>query len=81
MSANTRKSKVYTIGLRAKGPSDSHDAKIAKLARAIGMDTFDWKNKLVAVKAHFGERGNSAFVRPHYLRPLTEMVKAGGGKP
>lgn len=81
MSANSLKSKVYTIGLRAKGPSDSHDAKIAKLARAIGMDSFDWKNKLVAIKAHFGERGNSAFIRPHYLRPLTDIVKAGGGKP
>jgi len=81
MTTNQQKSRVFTIGLRAKGPSDSHDAKIAKLARAIGMDSFDWKNKLVAVKTHFGERGNSAFPRPHYLRPLTDIIKAGGGKP
>ncbi|HNW35712.1 MAG TPA: DUF362 domain-containing protein, partial [Candidatus Ozemobacteraceae bacterium] len=81
MSTDHQKSKVFTMGLRAKGPSDSHDAKIAKLARAIGMDSFDWKNKLVAVKTHFGESGNSAFPRPHYLRPLIDMIKAGGGKP
>ncbi|HNV68374.1 MAG TPA: DUF362 domain-containing protein [Candidatus Ozemobacteraceae bacterium] len=75
------KPKVFTVGLRAKGPSDSHLAKIEKLARHIGMGEFAWKNKIVAVKTHFGERGNSSFPRPHYVRPLVDLIKAGGGKP
>ncbi len=79
----TRKSKVpvYTVGLRAKGPADSHLAKIARLAERIGMKEFPWRDKLVAVKTHFGERGNSAFPRPIYVRPLVDLIKAGGGKP
>lgn len=81
MTRISRKAKVYTMGLRAKGPADSHLAKIVKLAHAIGMDKFPWKDKLVAVKTHFGERGNSAFPRPIYVRPLVDIIKAGGGKP
>jgi len=45
------------------------------------MDGFAWKNKLVALKTHFGERGSSAFPRPIYVRPLVDIIKAGGGKP
>ncbi|MBF0410631.1 MAG: DUF362 domain-containing protein [Candidatus Riflebacteria bacterium] len=74
-------SKVYTIGLRAKKPSESTAKKIETLAKAVGMDSFDWKNKLVAVKTHFGERGNSSFPRGTFIRPLIDMVKSTGGKP
>ncbi|MFZ2961228.1 MAG: DUF362 domain-containing protein [Candidatus Ozemobacteraceae bacterium] len=73
--------KVFTVGLRAKGPKDSHINKIDRLARAIGMDRFDWKNQLVAIKTHFGESGNTAFPNPTLVRPLVEIIKAGGGKP
>jgi len=84
MSEKTKsntKPKVYTIGLRAKGPDGSHLAKLTKLAEAVGMDKFNWSNKLVALKTHFGEKGNSAFPRPTLLRPFTDIIKAGGGKP
>jgi uncharacterized Fe-S center protein len=81
MAPRQRKVSVYTIGLRAKGPADSHLAKIARLAEQIGMKKFPWRDKLVAVKTHFGERGNSAFPRPIYVRPLVDLIKAGGGKP
>ncbi len=36
---------------------------------------------LVAIKVHFGERGNTAFVSPIYLRRVVDKVKAAGGKP
>lgn len=73
--------KVFTVGLRAKGPNDSHVKKIDRLARAMGMDRFPWKDQLVAVKVHFGERGNSSFMRPTLVRPLVDIVAQGGGKP
>ncbi len=78
---NVNPPKVFTTGLRAKGPPDSHLAKLMKLAKAMGMEQFPWKNKFVAVKTHFGERGNSAFPRPILLRPIVDLIKAAGGKP
>jgi uncharacterized Fe-S center protein len=36
---------------------------------------------LVAVKLHFGERGNTGFVQPVFLREVVARVKAAGGKP
>ncbi|MDN5279414.1 MAG: uncharacterized protein PWR01_3379 [Clostridiales bacterium] len=77
----TEKAKVFTVGLRATKPQDSQVAKIEKLARAIGIDKFAWDKKLVAVKTHFGERGNAAFPRPVLIRPVVDLIKNGGGKP
>src|SRR5450759_5357561 len=36
---------------------------------------------LVAVKAHFGERGCTSFVSPALIRPVVDDVIAGGGRP
>jgi uncharacterized Fe-S center protein len=36
---------------------------------------------LVAIKLHFGERGNTAFVRPIFLRKIVDRVKQCRGKP
>jgi uncharacterized Fe-S center protein len=39
------------------------------------------KNALIAVKLHFGERGNDTFVRPYFVRQVVDAIKAAGGKP
>ncbi len=39
------------------------------------------KNDIIAIKIHFGELGNTAFIRPIYLRPIIEMLKNIGAKP
>ncbi|MGQ9508071.1 MAG: DUF362 domain-containing protein [Thermodesulfobacteriota bacterium] len=39
------------------------------------------KNDLVAIKLHFGERGNTAYIRPIFLRRIVERVKEYEGKP
>ncbi len=36
---------------------------------------------LVAVKVHFGEKGNHAFVRPVFVRRVVEEIKSCGGRP
>ena len=36
---------------------------------------------LVAIKLHFGEKGNTAFVRPIFLRRIVDRVKELKGKP
>ena len=35
----------------------------------------------VAIKVHFGEQGNTAFVNPIYVREVVRLVKEAGGKP
>ncbi|MFW6263488.1 MAG: DUF362 domain-containing protein, partial [Thermotogota bacterium] len=39
------------------------------------------KEKLVALKLHFGEYGNLAYIRPNYIRLIVDMVYEGGAKP
>jgi len=53
---------------------------------SILLDRTDLKGKirekdLVAIKLHFGEDGNTAFVRPIFLRRVVERVKEYKGKP
>jgi uncharacterized Fe-S center protein len=53
---------------------------------SILLDRTDLKGKirekdLVAIKLHFGEVGNTAFVRPIFLRRVVERVKEWQGKP
>ncbi len=52
----------------------------------ILLDRVDLKGKvkerdLVAVKLHFGEKGNTAYVRPIFLRRVIDRVKQCKGKP
>ncbi|MBW1646065.1 MAG: DUF362 domain-containing protein, partial [Deltaproteobacteria bacterium] len=39
------------------------------------------QNTLAAIKVHFGEEGNAAFIRPIFLQPVVAMVRELGGKP
>lgn len=55
--------------------------KLEKLAQIAGISDIDFKNKFVAIKIHFGEPGNLAYLRPNYARVIVELVKTFGGKP
>ena len=41
----------------------------------------DMDGKFVAIKMHFGELGNMAFLRPNYAKAVADVVKELGGKP
>ena len=56
-------------------------AKIRKLIEKSGFEELDLKGKFVAIKIHFGEPGNFAYLRPQYVRILVDYVKERGGKP
>ena len=52
----------------------------------ILLDRTDLKGKvrekdLVAIKLHFGEKGNRAFIQPFFVRRIVEYVKRYRGKP
>jgi len=73
------KTDVYFANLGAGGKTI-----LDKLS--ILLDRTDLKGKirekdLVAIKLHFGEVGNTAFVRPIFLRRVVERVKEWQGKP
>lgn len=73
-------SQVYFIDLRAENSKGLLD-KIQALAVAAGLKKVVKKRGSVAIKIHFGERGNTAFIRPLLVRPIVDAVKEAGGRP
>jgi uncharacterized protein len=73
-------SQVYFIDLRAENSKSLLD-KIQELAVAAGLKKVVKKNGSAAIKIHFGERGNTAFIRPLLIRPIVDAVKEAGGRP
>lgn len=73
-------SQVCFADMHAKA-GDSILAKFERLIEKAGIDQIDFKDKFVAVKVHFGEVGNMAFLRHQYGKVLCDHIKARGGKP
>lgn len=73
-------SKVYFTDMRA-GHKKSMLDKVEKLFEAAGMKELIAPKDLVAIKVHFGERGNTGYIRPQFMRRIVNRVKALGGKP
>ncbi len=73
-------SKVYYTNLRVK-PGDSLQTKLERLLRKAGLPSMELEDRYVAVKIHFGEPGNLAYLRPNYARTVVDMIKYLGGKP
>ena len=73
-------SAVYFTDLRAK-PGDGLLEKLERLLTKAGMGEMDFAGKYVAIKIHFGEPGNLAYLRPNYAKVVVDYVKARGGKP
>ncbi|MDR1645701.1 MAG: DUF362 domain-containing protein [Tannerellaceae bacterium] len=73
-------SKVYFTNLRTT-PSSSLPAKMERLARRAGIETIDFNRQYVAIKIHFGEPGNLAYIRPNYAARLATLLQSLGGKP
>ena len=74
------KSKVYFTNLRAKAGDNLLD-KLRRLIKTAGIGDIDFKDQYVAIKMHFGEPGNLAFLRPNYAKVVVDVVKELGGKP
>ena len=55
--------------------------KLSRLLLTAGMDQIDFRNRYVAIKMHFGEPGNLAYLRPNYAKTVADLVRQLGGKP
>ena len=74
------KSVVYFTDFRcAVGTSQLE--KLRRLCIAAGIQTIDMEGKFVAIKMHFGELGNLAFLRPNYAKVIADLCKEKGGLP
>ena len=73
-------SKVYTCDMHTTGDRNLLD-KLENLMKQAGFESIDFEGKFVAVKVHFGEPGNLAYLRPNYAKVVCDYVKKLGGKP
>jgi uncharacterized Fe-S center protein len=74
------KSKVYFTNLRTTPSSNLLD-KMERLVKRAGIANIDFKNQFVAIKIHFGEPGNLAYIRPNYAARMATLLRSLGAKP
>jgi hypothetical protein len=73
-------SRVFFIDFRASY-KENFISKLKRLADTAGLRAAVKKNDLVALKLHFGEWGNTAFIRPVYIRHIVDSIKAAEAHP
>jgi len=74
------KSKVFFTDLRVT-PQQNIFKKLDKLLVKAEINSIIEKGDLTAIKLHFGEKGNTSYVKPIYLRRIVDKVKSLGGMP
>lgn len=73
-------SQVYFTDMRTRAGNNLFD-KLDRLMERAGFLKLDLNEKMVALKIHFGEPGNLAYIRPNYAARIANKVKELGGKP
>ena len=74
-------SKVYFTDFRTAFYGEGILGKLEKLMKKAGFETLDLRGRFTAIKLHFGEAGNLAYLRPQYARTVADYVKKQGGIP
>ena len=72
---------VYFADARAKSPKTSSIAKLERLIERLGLEKLLKSDDLAAIKIHFGELGNDAFVSPIFARVVADAIRKTGAKP
>ena len=74
------KSKVFAADMRTSFKQNMLQ-KLDQLISSLELDKIISPKDMTAIKLHFGERGNTAFIRPLYIRQVVEKVKEYSGLP
>lgn len=74
------KSKVYFTTFKTT-ERENLLQKLHRLMKTAGFEEIDFNQKYAAIKLHFGEYGNLAFLRPNYAKIVADYVKELGGRP
>lgn len=75
------KSTVYYAAVDNEEAIESVAVKLARLCQASGLFERVQARQSVAVKLHFGEEGNSGFVRPQLLAVICDQVRQRLARP
>ena len=67
-------SKVYFTTFKAT-EHENLLQKLHRLMKTAGFEQIDFTDKYAAIKIHFGEYGNLAFLRPNYAKVVADYVK------
>ncbi len=76
----TKKSKVYFIPVEEADKSALVVEKLKKLLSESKVLDFLSKDDKAAVKIHFGEEGNTGFVKPEYVKIICAAALGKGAK-
>ncbi len=68
------KAKVFFL------PWEKRDDLSPLITAAKPCENFS-KSQLIAIKMHFGERGNDGYIRPDFVRPFIKLLKQKGVRP
>lgn len=74
------KSQVFFTNLRTNPHTNLLD-KLERLVTRAGMLDMPLKGNFVAIKIHFGEPGNLAYIRPNFAARLAQVLRKAGAKP
>jgi uncharacterized Fe-S center protein len=73
-------SQVYFADLKGSA-KENLLSKLVRLLESGGLEDIIIPRGLVAIKLHFGEKGNTAFIRPLFIRPIVDRIKELGASP
>jgi uncharacterized Fe-S center protein len=73
------KAKVFVARARSKPRADM-PTKTGGIVEAAGLKFIN-PGDLVALKLHFGEAGNTYYLRPPLVAAVVQAIKKAGGKP
>lgn len=74
------KSQVYFINFRTSARENLLE-KIDRLIKKAGLAKIIAPRDLTAIKLHFGEMGNTAYLNPVFIRQISQSIKKCGGVP
>ncbi len=74
------KSQVYFTNLRTR-PGHNLLKKLENLIIKAGIGKIEFDKKIVAIKIHFGEPGNLAYIRPDYAAQVVKFLRSKGASP
>ncbi len=74
-------STVYFADFHSHNTKSNKISRIGSLLEKECFRNSISKSDLVAVKCHFGERGNDSFVRPIFIRRVVDWIEKMGGNP
>ena len=73
-------SEVYFADMRASVRENLFD-KLHLLLDRVGLNEKISAKDLVAIKMHFGEKGNTSYIRPVFIRRIVDRLKALDARP